>query len=102
MLGYRDLEWYSVETSIIMPRPWLMPLSGGYRRVPVAQIGPMACHAQQGACSGVRCPKTAAVARWFFTRGLEGGDVDVVLGEDGMHFRLPPDSETIEQETLGG
>jgi len=39
LLGYLDLEWYSVETSIIMPRPLLMPLSGGYRRVPVAQIG---------------------------------------------------------------
>jgi glutathione S-transferase len=39
LLGYLDLEWSSVETSIIMPRPLLMPLSGGYRRVPVAQIG---------------------------------------------------------------
>ena len=39
LLGYLDLEWYSVETSMIMPRPLLMPLSGGYRRVPVAQIG---------------------------------------------------------------
>lgn len=39
LLGYLDLEWYSVETSIIMPRPLLMPLSGGYRRIPVAQIG---------------------------------------------------------------
>ena len=39
LFGYLDLEWYSVETSVIMPRPLLMPLSGGYRRVPVAQIG---------------------------------------------------------------
>jgi len=39
LLGYLDLEWYSVETSVVMPRPLLMPLSGGYRRVPVAQIG---------------------------------------------------------------
>ena len=39
LLGYLELEWYSVETSIIMPRPLLMPLSGGYRRVPVAQMG---------------------------------------------------------------
>ena len=39
VLGYLDLEWNSVETSIIMPRPLLMPLSGGYRRIPVAQIG---------------------------------------------------------------
>ncbi len=39
LLGYLDLEWNSVETSIIMPRPLLMPLTGGYRRIPVAQIG---------------------------------------------------------------
>jgi glutathione S-transferase len=39
LLGYLDLEWYSVVTSVIMPRPLLMPLSGGYRRIPVAQIG---------------------------------------------------------------
>ena len=39
MLGYLDLEWHSVTTSVIMPRPLLTPLSGGYRRVPVAQIG---------------------------------------------------------------
>jgi glutathione S-transferase len=39
LFGYLGLEWYSAETSIIMPRPLLMPLSGGYRRVPVAQIG---------------------------------------------------------------
>ena len=36
---------------------------------------------------------------WFFTRDLEDGDV--VVGADGMHFRLPADSDTIEQETLG-
>ena len=39
LFGYLDLEWHSVETSVIMPRPLLMPLSGGYRRIPVAQIG---------------------------------------------------------------
>ncbi len=39
LLGCLELEWYSVETSVIMPRPLLMPLSGGYRRIPVAQIG---------------------------------------------------------------
>jgi len=46
-------------------------------------------------------PLPSRVRSWFFTRGLEEGDVDVVLGEDGMHFRLPTDSESIERETLG-
>lgn len=38
ILGYLDLDWFSVETSIIMPRPLLMPLTGGYRRTPNLQI----------------------------------------------------------------
>jgi ribonuclease Z len=37
---------------------------------------------------------------FLFMRGLEEGDVDVVLGEDGMHFRLPSGTAAIEQETL--
>lgn len=39
ILGYLDLEWHSVRTTMTMPRPLLTPLSGGYRRVPVAQVG---------------------------------------------------------------
>jgi glutathione S-transferase len=39
MLGYLGLSWKSVEIPTIMPRPLLMPLSGGYRRTPCLQIG---------------------------------------------------------------
>lgn len=39
LAGYLQLEWHSIETSVIMPRPLLTPLSGGYRRIPVAQVG---------------------------------------------------------------
>ncbi|MFT7653978.1 MAG: glutathione S-transferase [Candidatus Azotimanducaceae bacterium] len=39
MLGYLDQTWNSVTIASIMPRPRLMPLSGGYRRTPVLQIG---------------------------------------------------------------
>lgn len=38
LLGYLRLEWRSVIIPSIMPRPLLMPLSGGYRRTPVLQI----------------------------------------------------------------
>jgi len=38
LLGFYKLTWQSVEISSIMPRPLLMPLSGGYRRTPVLQI----------------------------------------------------------------
>jgi glutathione S-transferase len=39
LLGYLGLDWKSVIISSIMPRPLLMPLSGGYRKTPVLQIG---------------------------------------------------------------
>lgn len=39
VLGYKQLAWQSVRISRIMPRPDLMPLTGGYRRTPVMQIG---------------------------------------------------------------
>jgi glutathione S-transferase len=39
MLGYLGVSWRSVEISSIMPRPLLMPLTGGYRKTPTLQIG---------------------------------------------------------------
>lgn len=39
LLGYLNLPWHSVVIPSIMPRPLLMPLSGGYRKTPVLQIG---------------------------------------------------------------
>src|SRR3981189_3269884 len=39
VFGLTNIEWTSVVISRIMPRPDLMPLTGGYRRTPVMQIG---------------------------------------------------------------
>jgi glutathione S-transferase len=39
ILGFKQLPWRSVTIPPIMPRPHLMPLTGGYRRTPVMQIG---------------------------------------------------------------
>ncbi|MGE0047307.1 MAG: glutathione S-transferase family protein [Hyphomonadaceae bacterium] len=38
-LGAKRLAWRSVEQPVIMPKPHLTPLTGGYRRIPVMQIG---------------------------------------------------------------
>jgi glutathione S-transferase len=38
-LGLKRLAWRSVQLSLVMPRPQLMPLTGGYRKVPVLQSG---------------------------------------------------------------
>src|SRR6201994_1896531 len=39
IFGLKQLAWTSVVISRIMPRPDLMPLTGGYRRTAVMQIG---------------------------------------------------------------
>ena len=39
MLGYRQLPWRSVHIPVVMPKPDLIALTGGYRRTPVAQVG---------------------------------------------------------------
>ena len=39
VFGLKNIAWASVRISRIMPRPDLMPMTGGYRRTPVMQIG---------------------------------------------------------------
>ncbi len=39
LLGYKGLAYRSVTIPVIMPKPDLMPLTGGYRRTPVMQMG---------------------------------------------------------------
>jgi glutathione S-transferase len=39
VLAHKRLAWRSVEQPTIMPKPQLLPLTGGYRRIPVLQIG---------------------------------------------------------------
>jgi glutathione S-transferase len=39
MLGLKGLAWRSVEIPMIMPKPDLTALTGGYRKTPVLQVG---------------------------------------------------------------
>ena len=39
MFGVKRLSWGSVIQPVIMPKPELVPLTGGYRRIPVMQAG---------------------------------------------------------------
>lgn len=39
MLGYAGLSWQSLPSPEVPPRPNIDPLSGGYRRIPIAQAG---------------------------------------------------------------
>ncbi|MGQ0698185.1 MAG: glutathione S-transferase family protein [Panacagrimonas sp.] len=39
VLAYKQLPWRSVQIPPVMPKPDLMPLTGGYRKTPVMQVG---------------------------------------------------------------
>ncbi len=39
LLGYKQLTWRSVTIPMIMPKPDVVALTGGYRRTPILQIG---------------------------------------------------------------
>lgn len=37
--GIKGLEWFACDEPVIMPKPELLALTGGYRKIPVMQIG---------------------------------------------------------------
>ena len=39
ILGFKGLAWKSVTIPMMMPKPDLLALTGGYRKTPVLQIG---------------------------------------------------------------
>lgn len=39
ILAWKKLAWRAVEQPVVNPKPKLVPLTGGYRRIPVLQIG---------------------------------------------------------------
>lgn len=39
LLGYKGVKYRMVEIPMIMPRPYVIPLTGGYRKTPVMQLG---------------------------------------------------------------
>ena len=39
LLGYKQQDYHMVEIPVIMPKPDLMALTGGYRKTPVLQLG---------------------------------------------------------------
>lgn len=39
VLGIKGLDWFACDEPVIMPKPELTALTGGYRKIPVMQIG---------------------------------------------------------------
>lgn len=80
MLGLKGLDWRSVIQPVIMPKPDLIPLTGGYRRIPVMQIGAdIYCDSQVILAEIERRHPTPPVVR--------GADWAVNLWADRMWFQ---------------
>lgn len=94
VLGMKGLTWRSVEQPTIMPKPDLTPLTGGYRRIPVMQIGAdIYCDSQvilrelerrypgpSLASGGLH----TALGAWT-DQALFGASVTLIFGEMGSH-----------------
>jgi len=80
MFGIKGLSWRSVIQPVIMPKPDLIPLTGGYRRIPVMQIGAdVYCDTQVILAElEARTPKPAVI---------RGGDWAVNLWADRLFFQ---------------
>lgn len=39
IFAYKNLAWHAVEQPVVAPKPDLTPLTGGYRKIPVLQLG---------------------------------------------------------------
>ena len=97
--GIKQIAWKSVEIPNVMPKPDLMPLTGGYRKTPVMQVGAdIFCDTQlimteieRIAPSPALLPKdregeVRALAMWI-DRNIFWSAVGLVMGQIGD--RLP-------------
>ena len=84
-LGIKRLAWRSVEIPRLPPKPKLIPLTGGYRRTPVMQIGAdIYCDSQ----SILRELERRHPAPTFFPGGANGMAWGVSRWTDGELFTL--------------
>jgi glutathione S-transferase len=84
-LGLKGLSWNWVEIPRLPPKPDLMPLTGGYRRTPVMQIG-----------ADIYCDSTCILRKLerrfpeptFFPASVHGGPWGLGRWADGFLFDL--------------
>lgn len=74
MFGMTALHWQSLESPVQPPRPNLDPLTGGYRRIPVLQIGAdIICD------TGLIAREVAAAAKWPALDPANASEADTAL-----------------------
>ncbi len=88
VLGMKNAAWRSVQIPRLPPKPNLMPLTGGYRRTPVLQVGAdIYCDSQCIIRELERCcpqptlyPNGAAGLPWALSRWTDGALFTMVVG----------------------
>ncbi len=94
LLGSKGLSWRSVIIPVVMPKPDLLALTGGYRRTPVMQIG---CDVYCDSALIAEVIERLAPARPFFPAGqaarmrMASHWVDSVLFSAAVSYGLQPD-----------
>lgn len=107
LFGFKGLAWKSVLTPNMMPKPDLIPLTGGYRRAPVMQIGAdIFCDTQviqaeierRAPAPAARRGLDPAINLWA-DRLFFQASVAVIFGEIGSHV---PKAFIEDREKLSG
>lgn len=109
--GLKGAAWGSVEVPVIMPKPDLTPMTGGYRRTPVLQIGAdLYCDTalivrtlERRVAGPTLTPPgqeglAAMVAMWA-DRTFFGVTVPIIFGAEGFHV---PEAFKQDREKLSG
>jgi glutathione S-transferase len=83
VFGHKGLAWRSVLQPNVMPKPHLVPLTGGYRKIPVLQVGAdVYCDSQAIA----RVIERLHPAPTLFPHGSEGASFMVHFWADRLLF----------------
>ncbi len=88
VLGMKNVSWHSVQIPRLPPKPDLMPLTGGYRRTPVLQVGAdIYCDSQciirelERRCpQPTLFPNNAAGLPWAVSRWTDGPLFTSIIG----------------------
>ncbi|HTX49697.1 MAG TPA: glutathione S-transferase family protein, partial [Caulobacteraceae bacterium] len=87
LFGLRGVAWRSVIQPVIMPKPELTPLTGGYRRIPVLQVGAdVFCDtqvilAEVAARTGAPLEGVGWAVNLWADRPFFGATVPIIFGE---------------------